>query len=74
MGRPRKAVQGIVHQVKLVLTPGEDDDLIRFMAALPARAKANAVKTAMRSGMTQAEETGSDQDAGLYAALGEMVF
>jgi len=74
MGRPRKTVAIVVHQVKLVLTPGEDDDLIRFMDGLPARAKANAVKAAMRSGMTQTDAADDDQDAGLYAALGEMVF
>jgi hypothetical protein len=62
----------VTHQVKLVLTLGEDDDLIQFMAMLPARAKANAVKAAMRSGMTVAVVEDED-DAELYAALADMV-
>lgn len=51
MGRPRREDRVIVHQVKLWLIPGEDDDLIAFMAALPAKSKAAAVKAAMRGGI-----------------------
>ena len=49
-GRPRRAVEPLIYSVKLVLYPGEDDDLIAYLDAAPARKRAAAVKTAMRSG------------------------
>jgi hypothetical protein len=72
MGRPCRTTKAVVHQVKLVLTPGEDDDLIRYLETLPARAKASAVKAAMRSGLTGTFVEDED-DAALYAALGDLV-
>ena len=73
MGRPPRNVEPVIHQVKLVLIPGEDDDLIAFMETIPARGKASAVKAAMRSGMVGGETDADDDDAALYAALGDLV-
>lgn len=49
-GRPRRTQTPRTFSVKLVLYPGEDDDLIVYLDAAPARKRAAAIKTAMRSG------------------------
>lgn len=49
-GRPRRTATPGVYNVKLVLYPGQDDDLIAYLDAAPARKRAAAIKTAMRSG------------------------
>lgn len=73
MGRPRKDAETVVHQVKLVLTVGEDDDLIAQFDRVPARAKAAMVKARMRSGLEGAVVEDEAEDAGLYALLGSLV-
>lgn len=50
MGRPRKGMPTVIYTVKFSLTPGEDDDLIAFLDAAPARCRAAAVKAAMPTG------------------------
>jgi hypothetical protein len=63
--------------VKFHLRPGEDDDLIRFFAALPPHRRAAALKVALRSGgMAQAIAEGLPDDAALTDALldSELVF
>lgn len=47
-GRPKR--ETIVVMIKLRLHPDEDDDLIDFFASLPARGRARAVITALRTG------------------------
>lgn len=67
MGRPRREDRVIVHQVKLWLIPGEDDDLIAFMAALPAKSKAAAVKAAMRGGIVGSVLSDESDDVNVSA-------
>ncbi len=62
MGRPRRASNIVVHQVKLWLVPGQDDDLIEFFAGLTEGGKAAAVKSAMRSGNIASYENSEDDD------------
>ncbi len=50
MGRPVLKVRPRYFQLKLALRPGEDDDLIAWLDALPARGRARAVVTALRAG------------------------
>jgi hypothetical protein len=69
MGRPRRKKTPVVHQVKLLLYPGEDDDLIAFFASIPARCKASAVKAAMRSGSLNVVSDVSIEDDEMEAAL-----
>lgn len=75
MGRPRRVVQPVEIQVKLLCFPGLDDDLIAFFATVPPRRKATAVKAAMRSGQlvigTQIIDVDDDD---IDAALDGMVF
>lgn len=61
-GRPRRDRQPVVYSVKLVLYPGEDDDLISYLEAAPNRKRAAAVKTAMRSGNIDAADLGDLPD------------
>ncbi len=49
-GRPWRTPRPTVVNVKLLLYSGEDDDLLAFFAALPARQRASAVKSALRGG------------------------
>lgn len=67
MGRPRREDSVIIHQVKLWLIPGEDDDLIDFMATLPERGKAAAVKAAMRGGIVGNALTDEAEDVNVSA-------
>jgi hypothetical protein len=70
MARPRKTGIQIIHQVKLVLMPGQDDDLILYLSNVPDRGKAAAIKTAMRSGNLGAAADDDDEDlAGMLDAL-----
>jgi len=73
MGRPRRETEPVVHQVKLVLNPGEDDDLIRFFAQLPPRKKAQAVIAAMRSGQIGSVELSDVDDGEIDAALDDFL-
>jgi hypothetical protein len=77
MARPRLPVPSAKINVKFHLRPGEDDDLIRFFAALPPHRRAAALKVALRSGgMAQAAAEGLPDDAALTDALleSELVF
>ena len=61
--------------VKLILYPQEDDDLIAFFGSLPLRGRAAAVKMAMRSGHIEVvlDETLPDDDE-VAAALDDLLF
>lgn len=74
MGRPRKDTPTVIYTVKLSLTPGEDDDLIAFLEAAPARCRAVAVKAAMRGGNLGAGVDDDGDDAAMVAALNEFLF
>jgi hypothetical protein len=50
-GRPRQTLRPLVASIKLVLYPGQDDDLIDYLAAAGPRLRATLVKLAMREGM-----------------------
>lgn len=74
-GRPRRATAPLVINLKLLLYPGEDDDLRAFFAATPPRQRASAVKTALRTGniAAAAVETGPE-DAELADLLAGLLF
>ena len=77
MARPRLPTPSQLVNVKFHLRPGEDDDLIRFFAALPPHRRAAALKVALRSGgMVQAAAESLPDDAALTDALldSELVF
>ena len=70
MARPRLPNPSQLVNVKFHLRPGEDDDLIRFFAALPPYRRAAALKVALRSGgMAQVAAEGLPDDAALTDAL-----
>ena len=69
MGRPRKTTETRVYSVRLSLTPGEDDDLLAFLDAVPARCRAMAVKAAMRGGNWGQGGADEGDDAAMLAAL-----
>ena len=74
-GRPPsvRAASAWVVQIKLRLYPGEDDDLIAFLAGVPRRLRAAMVKRALRSGVggqIDVDEAESDE---LLDALDEFV-
>lgn len=50
MGRPALTTEVVRVQLTLSLRVGEDNDLIDWFAALPARRKARLVCTALRQG------------------------
>jgi hypothetical protein len=64
----------VIYTVKFSLTPGEDDDLIAFLEAAPARCRAVAVKAAMRGGNLGAGIDDDGNDAAMVAALDEFLF
>ena len=77
MARPRLPVPSEKINIKLHLRPGEDDDLIRFFAALPPHRRAASLKVALRSGgMAQAAAESMPDDVTLTDALlgSDMVF
>jgi hypothetical protein len=74
-GRPRRSRPKVVVRIKLTLTPGEDDDLVGFFAALPPRRRAQAVMAAMRSGRLAQTSAGPADDVLADALLaGGMVY
>jgi hypothetical protein len=74
-GRPPLEQPPVVVQVKLLLYPGRDDDLIAFLAAVPARHKAAAVKARLRTGQTATFQIpGLPDDAEIDAGLNELLF
>lgn len=63
-GRPRLAVPPQIYYIKLRLYPGQDDDLIAFLATVPPRWRSAAVKIALRTGNTgNTAMTGPEEDA-----------
>ena len=77
MARPRLPTPSQLVNVKFHLRPGDDDDLIRFFAALPPHRRAAALKVALRSGgMAQAVAEGLPDDTTLTDAMlnSELVF
>ena len=64
-----------MYNVKLVLYEGEDDDLLQYLRAAPARKRAAAVKAAMRSGeIGELEMEGVPSEAEMAEALGGFLF
>lgn len=49
-GRPKLAQPPKIYFIKLRLYPGQDDDLIAFLAGVPCRLRSAAVKGALRTG------------------------
>ena len=49
-GRPANAVRPVVVSVKLLLYPGQDDDLIAYLTGGGPRLRATLVKLALREG------------------------
>jgi hypothetical protein len=74
-GRPPAERQPVVINLKLLLYPGQDDDLIAALAKVPARQRANTVKATMRSGrliVPQVADLPDDDD--LDDALDNLTF
>ncbi len=61
--------------MKLLLYPGQDDDLIAFLSQVPTRQRANAVKATLRSGrlVVPQTENGPD-DSDIDDALDNLTF
>ena len=49
-GRPVSPLLAVECHIHLRLRVGEDDDLIAFLNTLPARRRASAIKSALRTG------------------------
>jgi hypothetical protein len=62
----------VIH-IKLRLYPGDDDDLIAFFAAIPARLRAEMVKQALRSGVQATDQGMVSDDEDLLRALESFV-
>jgi hypothetical protein len=65
MARPRRG-KVVIFPVKLWLIPGQDDDIIEFLQAIPSRQRAGSVLRAMRNGIANRsgppmEDEGVDQ-------------
>ncbi len=76
-GRPRQAQPPVIYQLKLRLRPGEDDDLLTFLAAIPLRCRPAAVKAALRAGsLTNLQVAGlpADDDVAAALAAGGLLF
>ena len=61
-GRPRSEVEPIIYHIKLILHPGEDDDLIALYQTAPPMKRAAVTKMALRAGGLQSTQAGLDQD------------
>ncbi|MBI5648987.1 MAG: hypothetical protein HZC40_00820 [Chloroflexi bacterium] len=61
-GRPRLACRVRIFRVQFSLREGEEDDLIRFFEAIPARRLSSALKTALRAGGMRAAQTADEDD------------
>jgi hypothetical protein len=74
-GRPPLERQPVIINVKIMLYPGHDDDLIAVMAQVPARQRATAVKSMMRSGKLIVSQTANGpDDSELDDALDNLTF
>jgi|YNPBryantNP2012_1023418.scaffolds.fasta_scaffold24116_2 hypothetical protein len=72
-GRPRLARPAVIYQIKLRLHPGPDDDLIAFLAAVPPRWRAAAVKQALRTGRAPIGEGGPADEEQMATALADLL-
>ena len=61
-GRPRSEVEPVIYHIKLILHPGEDDDLIALYQAIPPMKRAAVTKMTLRAGGLQSTQAGLDQD------------
>ena len=68
-GRPRSTTLAVVIRAAITLHEGEDDDLIAVFQNVPARKRANFIKTAMRSGGLQVDMDGLPDDSELADSL-----
>ncbi len=74
-GRPPAELRPVVHNLKLLLYPGQDDDLIAVLAQVPAGQRSSAVKAMLRTGkliVPQLEQGPDDGD--LDDALDNLTF
>lgn len=72
-GRPRRSQRPQVYYVKLCLYPGEDDDLLAFLVAIPPRRRAAAVKAALRSGQLAVVQGELSAEEQMAAALDNLL-
>lgn len=74
MPRPLRPYPIVVVPLKLTLTPGRDDDILAFLAAVPPRQRAAAVLRVMRGGLAaQPPPPGAQEEAdAILAQLGEL--
>lgn len=68
-GRPKLAQPPQIYFIKLRLYPGQDDDLIAFLDAVPYRLRTAAVKGALRTGNLSTRLAGLPADDDLAEAL-----
>ena len=68
-GRPKLAQPPKLYFIKLRLYPGQDDDLISFLAGVPYRLRTAAVKGALRTGNLAVRIEGLPGDDELADAL-----
>jgi len=72
-GRPKLAQPPQIYFIKLRLYPGQDDDLIAFLAAVPHRLRTAAVKGALRTGNLNTRLDGLPGDDELAEALDHLM-
>ena len=68
-GRPRLVQPPRIYFIKLRLYPGQDDDRIVFLDAVPCRLRAAAVKGALRTGNLKVRLDGLPDDEQMADAL-----
>lgn len=71
--RSQRAASAQVVRIKMRLYPGEDDDLIAFVASIPHRLRAAMVKRALRLGIPEPTAPPTADDDELLAALDALV-
>ena len=75
MARPNLDYEPVTINVKLSLHPDYDSDLLAWFESLPARGRATAVITALRSGsVTAASNALAAEDDALAADLDDLFF
>ena len=72
-GRPKLAQPPRIYYIKLRLYPGQDDDLIAFLAGVPCRLRTAAVKGALRTGNLSTRLDGLPADVDLAEALDRLM-
>lgn len=68
-GRPKLVQPPRIYFIKLRLYPGQDDDLIAFLAGVPCRLRTAAVKGALRTGNLKVRLDGLPDDEQMADAL-----